>query len=178
MRKIYIIILAVLGLALISCNTKYRLHFYKIEQLKKLELQNEGSYFLTGYIIARDNSGNFISPGQGTVLVTNQSITDPEKMDIPSGLLTTSGKINFRIYAELPSQLRKDSLNLKGKSICQIVGQYNRPESLKLYNCTEGYIRLDSVKSNKFFASLSGKYFNMEKDSLVFQGEMKPKQKK
>jgi hypothetical protein len=178
MRKIYLIILFVLIVVLISCNTKYSLHFYKFEGQQRFDLQNEGSYFRDGYVIARNNPGGIISPGLGTVLVTNQSMVDPEMKDIPSGLLTTSGKINYRIYTDLPADLKKDSLSIGGKSICQIIGQYNRPESLKIYNCTEGYIRLDSVKSSKFFAVLSGKYVNLQNDSLVFWGEMKPKKRK
>ncbi|SYZ74723.1 hypothetical protein TRIP_C90351 [Candidatus Zixiibacteriota bacterium] len=178
MRKPISVILALLILTSISCNTKYKLHFYKIDPGKKLELQNEKTYFLKGYVLAKAGSENIITAGRGTMLITDQSMTDPEMEDIPSGLLTTSGKINFRIFAQLPADLKNDSLNLAGNSICQIVGQYNRAESLKIFDCTEGFILIDSVKSNKFFASLSGKYFNIEKDSLVFQGEMKPREKK
>jgi hypothetical protein len=172
MRKA-IVTVVMLALAVIACHPKYRIDFYKIEGPEKRLLSNEDSYFLNGFRISPNPLENQVAAGAGKVLVTNQSMPDPEQMRIKSGIITTEGKLNYRIYVQLPESIKKDSLNISGNSICQLVGRFNIDDTLKIYNCREGYILIDSVKSSRFFAILSGKYYNQSNDSLIFSGAVK-----
>jgi hypothetical protein len=67
---------------------------------------------------------------------------------------------------------------MAGKSICRILALYDLDERLRHYTCTEGFLKIDSVKSSSFHALLSGKYFNQNGDSLIFEGDLKVKRKK
>ncbi len=162
----------------VSCQNKYRPRFYIIQEAARQELALENSYFMQGYIISPNPGKNLMVPGAGAVVVTNQKSTHPGKIDLPAGLMTVEGEINHRIVIAIPETPVKDSLNIAGHSLCQLIGRYELPDSLNLYYCREGYMKIDSAKSSGFFAFLSGKYFNVKNDSLQFSGELRVKKKK
>jgi hypothetical protein len=172
-RTIVIFLFSILIIS--SCQSKYHLHFYKIDEQSRQELVPENCSYLANYRIASPLTSTIIAPGRGNLLITNQSGIDPRQKELTVDFFKTESKINYRLYANLPEIIQKDSLNMAGNSICWIIGNYDLPDSLKIYQCREGYLLIDSVKSQKFFAALHAKYFNISGDSLIFFGAMRPK---
>jgi hypothetical protein len=160
-----------------ACRQYGNLRFYVTRGESRQLSKPEGSYYLENYVISSRPQDNLLALGDGKVLITNQSVPDPEQKELQAGWILTQGSLTYRIAATLPQTIVRDSLNLAGRSICQIIGQFNLPDSLRIYNCREGYLLVDSVKSSKFFAILSGKYYNVNNDSLIFSGQLKVKKK-
>lgn len=136
------------------------------------------SYYLEGCKISLHPNENLVVPGRGSVLVTNQKSIHPERKKISAGLATVESELTYRILVALPESPVKDSLNIGNSSLCKLVGRYELPDSLNLYYCREGYLKIDSVKSSSFHAFLRGKYFNIKNDSLQFSGELRVKKEK
>src|SRR5512136_2469350 len=99
-------------LTALSCSDKYRLLFYRIDEGRKLELAHEDSYYIQGFIISNRPEQNLIVPGRGQLLVTNQSALNPEQKNVPSGLITTEGRLTYRIVVPLPGIIATDSINM------------------------------------------------------------------
>jgi len=203
--KLWLAILLSIFLSFIilaSCQSRYRPRFYLIQESVQRELTLDDSYYLEGYKISPRPLENLIVPGAGTVLVTNQKSVRPDKKEIPAGLMTVQGEMIYRIVIALPARQKpdlpkipvKDSLDLADNSLCKLIGRYELPDSLNLYYCREGYLKIDLVPSkagfeNKsssfrsvtrpdFQAFLWGRYFNIKNDSLQFSGELRVKKGK
>jgi hypothetical protein len=116
--------------------------------------------------------------GRGNVLVTDQSSKDPGGEEIGTGLIKVVRETTYRIYVALPEDIVEDSINITDQSICRVIGLYDLEDDLKHYVCDEGYVKIDSVKSSRFHAYLSGRYYNTRRDSLIFEGDLSVKRRK
>jgi hypothetical protein len=170
MRARSFIVIFILLIISAGCRPKYHTHFFRTDEGINRELTAEESYSVEGYRISERPLENLIVPGSGRVLVTNQSMTAPGGKELLTEFLTVKERITYRLAVDIPGHIQKDSLNIRGQSVCQIIGLYNLPDSLRLYRCRKGYLLIDSVKSSKFFATISAKYFNINNDSLSFSG--------
>ena len=131
-----------------------------------------------GYKISLRPIENMIMSGDGAVLITNHRSIHPEKKEMPAGIITVRGEMTERIAVNLPTGFKNDSLDIADQSICILIGRFELADSLNLYYCREGYLRIDSVKSSTLYAYLSGKYFNINNDSLQFAGELRARKQK
>ena len=66
--------------------------------------------------------------GRGKVLITSQILESPDQDEIKTGLIKSVGRIEYRVYLELPEDIKIDSLDISNKSICRIIGQYELDE--------------------------------------------------
>ena len=172
------IIAALFMLALISCRSRLQPTLYEILDSGKRELVRNDTYYQTGFELNDDYARSAVRPGSGIVMVTSQSAKNTEKDEVSTGLIKAVGEIEYRLYVYLPFINQDDSLDISGKSICRLIGFYEIADSLKHFSCREGFIKVDSVKSSRFNAFLSGKFFNRHNDSLLFEGFLKAEQKK
>jgi hypothetical protein len=175
--KAILVIIGVLAV-IMSCHSRLKPRLYQVGEESRLRLEYVDSYWLDNFTLSRAEEGDPLIPGEGKVLICNQKRTDPNQAEIETGLLTAVGEINYRIYVDLPDKITTGSLNLKNKSICRIIGMYEIDDRVKHYECREGYLKIDTVKTNRFHAQLYGKYFNYKNDSLVFDGDLNVKEKK
>ncbi len=176
MRYRFLISLAVL-LTLASCQNKFLPKLYRVDNGIQNRLQLEESYFLNGYKISDEPVSSLFQKGDGILLVTTQSQTDFSMLNLKSGWVTVDAQIKYRIAVELPSEVKADSLNITNRSVCQILGLYHLPDSLKLYRCRTGYILVDSVKASQFTAILEASFVNVAEDTLHFTGSIKAKRR-
>lgn len=177
--KVKLIFAAIVILVLVSsCRHRLRPILYKVEGGDRLTLDLENCYYMDGFTLSSVFRANPLTPGRGKVLVTNHSIKDPGREEIRIGLIKAVGEIMYRIYVALPEDIAEDSINIAGKSVCYIIGLYDLDDNIKHYLCNEGYLKIDSVRSSRFHAFLSGKYYNIEKDSLIFEGDLNVKRRK
>jgi hypothetical protein len=151
---------------------------YQVGEESRTKLEYVDSYWMDNFTLSQVETGDPLMPGEGKILICNQKRYDPDLAEIETGLFKATGEINYRIYVDLPENITTGSLNLKNKSICRIIGLYELDDRLKNYECREGYLKIDTVKSNRFHAQLYGKYFNYKNDSLVFDGDMNVVHKK
>ncbi|UCD94027.1 MAG: hypothetical protein JSU69_09690 [Candidatus Zixiibacteriota bacterium] len=178
MKSSLTLIFCLLSVLLISCRPGLRPALYIIDAESRRQLNTEDSYYLENRELIDRPEGLPHRAGQGNILISNQTIINPEQAEIETGLIRAVGEIKYRIYVALPEEISGDSLDIASKSICRIVALYHLAERLRHYTCTEGFLKIDSVKSSSFHALFSGKYFNPENDSLVFEGDLKVKRKK
>lgn len=175
--KILFIVVCIVTI-LISCRSRLKPNMYQIEENSRLKLDYIDSYYLENFTISLSEKSEPLIPAEGKVLISNQKRIDPDNIEIETGLMSALGEINYRIYVALPKNITTGKLDLKNKSICRIIGMYDLENRLKHYECREGYLKIDTVKSSRFHAYLYGKYFNYKNDSLVFDGDLNVKEKK
>jgi len=150
---------------------------YRVSESGRTDLSSGETYFMQGYILGRKNATNPIEPGEGTVLISNQSMVNPKQEEINTGLILSVGEINYRFYFSLPQQIKKDSIAIGGESLCRIIGMYELPDSVRNFECQDGFIRIDTVKSSRISAVFSGTYQNSLADTLIFEGSIGAKKK-
>jgi len=172
------IIAALVLLALISCRSRLQPTLYEIMDNGRHKLVQNDTYYQAGFELNDNYAKSAVRAGSGIVLVTSQSAKNIEKDEVSTGLIKAVGEIEYRLYVYLPFINQNDSLDISGNSICRLIGFYEIEDSLKHYSCREGYIKVDSVKSSRFNAFLSGKFYNRQNDSLLFEGFLKAEQKK
>lgn len=177
MKTIILFLLTVLVAFSISCRTRLRPKLYIINETLKQPLDLKQSYYLNNFSLKTTPGGSPLVSGSANVLVSNQSMTNPGDDIIETGLIKAVKEISYRLYVELPADIKVDSLNIMDKSICRIIGNYEVENQIKHYVCREGYLAIDTVKSSRFFARMYGKYFNSANDSLIFEGTLNVKQK-
>jgi hypothetical protein len=175
--KIAVMFLLALTL-LAACQSKYALHFYRIENHSRQELKSQDCYYVPNYRISSSPKTMNLAPGQGNLLIVNQSGVNPKQKDLKVDFFSTEGRLTYNTYVNLPVVIKKDSVNMDENSVCWMTGDYEVADSLRMYQCREGYLLIDSVKSSKFFLTMKAKFVNIIGDSLVFSGDMRPKKKK
>ncbi|MCX6826685.1 MAG: hypothetical protein NTV06_05390 [candidate division Zixibacteria bacterium] len=177
MKSKSLLILSLLFFSIIACHEKYLIHSYIAEEGVVREAQIKTSYYMDGYRISDKPEEILLASGQGTIMITEQILSDQAQGTLSAEIFKIEPEINYRIAVSLPEKVSRDSLNINGRSLCQLIGRFNLPDSLKMYYCHQGYILIDSVKATQFFAILSGKYFNSKNDSLEFSGQFWIKKK-
>lgn len=172
MKYKIIIIAALVLFAAVSCNNRLRPILYEINGENRLHLSHNETYYQIGHELNHRHDLRPLRDGDMIVLTTIQNAVHPEQSEVATGLITAIGEIEYRLYAAIPFINEGDSLDIAGNSICRLIGFYETADSLKHYECREGYIKIDSVRSSRFHAFLSGKYFNLRNDSLLFDGDL------
>ncbi len=175
--KIFFIALGIF-LVLLSCRSRLKPKMYQVEEESRLKLEYIDSYWMDNFALSLSSESDPLSSGEGKVLISNQRRANPDRGEIRTGLISAVGEINYRIYVALPQNITTGSMDLKKKSICRIIGMYELDDRIKHYECREGYLKIDTVKSSRFHAQMYGKYFNYKNDSLIFEGDLNVKQKK
>ena len=173
MRIKAVLLIALIPLTLFSCKNRLKPRLYQISESKQFLLKETDSYYRHGFVLTDNPELSYIEPGDGTVLITRRVGPPGDEIKTLGKIFTVEAKTSYQILVGLPLRLDRDSLDLKGRSICRLEGQFNLDEGLRLYRCTEGYIALDSVWASSFRARLSGIYVNSENDTLVFDGDLK-----
>ena len=173
MRNKTIIIVVLALLVAVSCNNRLRPILYEINGENHMSLSHNETYYQIGRELNHRYDQRPLRDGDRIVLTTIQSAVDSEKSELSTGLITAVGEIEYRLYTAFPFINEGDSLDIADNSICRLIGLYEIADSLKHYECREGFIKIDSVKSSRFHAYLSGKYFNRNNDSLLFEGDLK-----
>lgn len=171
--KTKLIIIAVLIFILaVSCQTRLKSVMYEINGENRSALNHAETYYQVGYDLNPKAPGNPLMDGDNIVLVSRQNAPHPEKSEIQTGLIRSTGEIEYRLYVPIPFINTGDSLDISGKSFCRLIGLFNKADDLKQYECREGYIIIDTVKSSRFTSILSGKFYNPENDSLILEGRL------
>lgn len=119
-----------------------------------------------------------IEKGDGNVLIIKRFFHDSSDAELNTGLITAVSEKEYRLFIEIPSKIKTDSISISQNSICRIIGLYDVPENTLRYRCDEGYIIVDTVKSKRFTGYFEGRYFNLNNDSLIFNGRFNAKIKK
>jgi hypothetical protein len=175
--KIFFIALGIF-LILLSCRSRLRPKMFQVEENSRLKLDYVDSYWMDNFALSLSAEADPLSPGVGKVLISNQRRANPDRGEIETGLISAVAEINYRIYIDLPQNITTGSMDLKNKSICRLIGMFELDDRIKHYECREGFLKIDTVKSSRFHAQMYGKYFNYKNDSLVFEGDLNVKQKK
>ncbi len=172
MKNKTILIGIIFLLIILSCQSQYTPKIYMVGEDSTRSMKAEQSYFLNGYELDKDNFSRPVIKGDNTVIATYQSLADP-RQELETGLIKALAEIEYRIFAELPPLTQTDSFDLAGRSICLQIGNYDLPESLRVYTCRQGYIAIDTLKSNIIFSRVKGIYLNDLNDTLTFSGNIR-----
>ncbi len=164
------IILVIIAMLFIACQNRLSPKTYRIAGEDRLLLSDKESYYLAEMSLSDEAGTNMMLPGFGNILVLERTITNKNKKEINTGLIAAVNEIEYRIYANLPEEIRIDSLSLKDQAVCLLMDKFEWPDKMRKYYCKEGYIAIDTVKSNRFTAFISGKFYNPNNDSLIFEG--------
>jgi len=177
MRKSISCIL-LLTILLVSCTSRLRTDISLFIYNQQTELENGDCYYFKGFQLDFDAPLKPIQPGPDNIIVFNQTIIDDSVEPISTGFFTAKKNLDYRLYFEIPNISSGDSLNIKDKSFCDIIGNYEIDEKFRRYSCQEGYLTIDSVKANRLFGKFRGTYLNSEDKSLDFGGFYNIKKRK
>ncbi len=173
MRIKAVLLIVLVFLLMFSCKNRLKPRLYQIDESKQFPLKETDSYYRHGFILSDNAELSYIAPGDGTVLFTRRVGPTGDEIKTLGNVFSVESKTAYQILVGLPFRLDRDSLDLKGRSLCRLEGQFNLEEGLRLYRCTEGFIAIDSLWASSFRARLSGIYVNSENDTLVFDGDLK-----
>ncbi len=173
MRIKAVLLIALISLTLFSCKNRLKPRLYQISESKRYLLKETDTFYRHGFVLTDNPELSYIEPGDGTVLFARRVGPKGDEIKTLGNVFSVESKTSYRVLVGLPLRLDRDSLDLRGRSLCRLEGQFNLDEGLRLYRCTEGYIVLDSVWTSSFRARLSGIYVNSERDTLVFDGDLK-----
>lgn len=166
-------ILSLFAVMTISCGRGYfKSDFYLITDRAVEKLRPVDNYYLPETHLVDDPAQRFQIAGAGNLLVASYLRPDPETVDTTMHIVEVRPDLKYRIYTDLPVDLKNDSLDIAGKSLCFLVGQYEVANYLKTYRCGEGFLIIDSVGKDKLYSRLSGLYYNTGGDSLFFRGSI------
>jgi hypothetical protein len=163
---------------LTGCQSRLAQNIYEIRFESKVPLKTERSYYLSNAILKDRPDSEPIAAGKGNILVAHLKAPEPKRDEYNLGFMKAVAEIEYRIFAEIPSPIMAESLNIADKSICRLIGLFDLNDNLKRYYCRDGYLLIDSVKSSKFYARIHGAYYNFQNDSLVIDGNLVVKKKK
>jgi len=173
MMRMFIISLSLLVLLWTACGKGYfRSDFFMITEKSVEKLRPVENYYLEDTHLIDDVERRFQIAGAGNLLIASYIHPDPEVLDTALRIFEFTPDLEYRLYIDLPVELEVDSLDIAGKSICFIVGQYELRDYLKTFRCGEGYLAIDSIKKQKLFTRLNGIYYNSAGDSLLFRGKI------
>ncbi|MBN2227570.1 MAG: hypothetical protein JW763_09410 [candidate division Zixibacteria bacterium] len=165
------IIFLLIGLSILSCRHRLKPKMYQIIDGQQMLMTSNDSYFHKNLHLLLDSAK--VIPGDYTVLITSHTLVDTGRTYIAGNVISFDDKYTYRLFVELPSELRTDSLNIADKSVGRLTGQYDLSNEQRTYICREGFILIDSVKNTGFHAVLSGLYVNPDHDTLQFRGNLK-----
>jgi len=177
MRLGTVLLLLIILTLVSSCRNRLKPQLYYIEHDSQFKLTQSNCYFIDKMQFSRNHDSTDIVPGQGNLLITNQDFYDTSRVYFPGDILSVDQKLTYRIFINLPAEIKPDSLDINGQSICKIIGLYELDDAINMYQCRNGYLLIDSVKRSSFFGELSAVYNNNQGDSLKFTGNMKVKLK-
>ncbi|GEM_PF-2104604 len=167
---------AVIFILLCSCSGKvYHSDFFLITEQKPEKIRSGEHRIFSNYQLSENPERQFRSAGTGNLLAATYSRIDLSRVDTALSFIQMSPELGYRLYAELPAEMKPESLDIAGKSLCHLVGRYDSPDYLKIYRCGEGYLVIDTLKSNKAIMRLKGSYYNSAGDSLKFSGRIAAK---
>ena len=174
----YLSLLLLVVVLAFACHSRLRPNLFIVDGETSRKLNEDDCYYLNNFTLGTDIRTDPLTPGEGTVVITNRSIKDPDMKIIQTGLIKSYEQINYRLYIALPPEITVDSFDLKDRSLCRIIGLYEKEPAYKHFDCLDGFIVIDTVKNDRFFARMYGKYYNFENDSLIFDGAMNVKKRK
>ncbi|UCD17217.1 MAG: hypothetical protein JSV44_12320 [Candidatus Zixiibacteriota bacterium] len=178
MKHRTVAVTTIILLTLIACGHRLKPKLYQVHDNRGILLKNIDSYYLDGFRLSRNLDSAAIIKGNGNILVANYIGPDSGQIFIAAKVISVDQTVKYRLYVELPSAIKQDSIDIEDKSICHIIGRYDLEERLRQYECCLGYLLVDSVKKSSFYGILAATYVNPMNDTLKFKGDLKALRKK
>ncbi len=172
-----IILIGFVFILALSCKSRLQPRLYQVGESISFLLKEVESFYRPGYILTDEPQTSYIRPGDGTVLVAKRIGPSAGELQTLGKVFTVEEKTAYQIMVELPTSIRRDSLDLRGRSICRLEGRFDVDEQLRIYRCMQGFMVIDTVWTSSFRGRLSGIYVNPENDTLIFEGDLKARRR-
>jgi len=180
MRRLALLtlLLATTLVFIFGCRNRLSPKIYQINDEQQINLSGNETYCLPNMIVNDIPDRDPFRSGDGSVLIIKRFLKNSNADELNTGLITAEREIEYRLFIEIPSKIKTDSISISDNSICRLIGLYDLPDNVNRYRCQEGFMIIDSVQSKRFTGYFEGKYFNLNNDSLIFNGRFNAKIKK
>jgi len=166
---------AVLFLVIGSCTSRYRLELFLVEGQERTKVKVEKSEYFLSAVLGDPLSEDKVAAGEGNCLVIVTGSRGKNLASGPEDVVSFDRYDRYRVFFELPMEIRPGTIPLNGHSFVQQMGRYERGAEDKMYFPVDGHLIIDSVSGGRLFAALNGRYENQLKESVSFEGQFKAK---
>jgi len=133
------------------------------------------TYYLMGKSIALTEGSFRLTPCDSTVLFIEGEATNVAARG--ANFFQWKMSQTARFFVTLPPRLRAGRYDAGHHAVCEIVGSKNYQVGENLFVCQSGEVVIDSLKGNKVFGKISGRYLNTRNQSLTVDGPFKAQPK-
>ncbi len=155
--------------------SRYRLELFLTRESHTKKVKVEQAEFLERTVLDDPQGKRKVIPGPGNVIVVTTGTRWKVPHEYTGLLLGADDYLRYRLYLQLPPEVRKDSLTLANNSFVFLLGHYDLPMSSKVYFPQNGFFLIDSVTSKFLFGTIDGTYRSEEGFTLTFNGQFKVK---
>ncbi|MEW5796013.1 MAG: hypothetical protein AB1772_06590 [Candidatus Zixiibacteriota bacterium] len=165
----------ILLLILSSCTSRYRLELFLVEGDSRSKVKVEKSEYFVGAVLGDPLSEDKVAPGDGNCLVIVTGSRGESLGSRPEDVVSFDRYDRYRVFFELPSEIKPAAIPLKDRSFVQQLGRYDLSADDKMFFPADGRLIVDSVSGGRLFGSIEGRYENHQKASIAFEGKFKAK---
>lgn len=133
------------------------------------------AHYMMGKSIALTEGSFRLTPCDSTVLFIEGEATDVATRG--ANFFQWKMSQTARFFVTLPARLRAGRYDAGHHAVCEIVGSKNYQVGENLFVCQSGEVVVDSLKGNKVFGKISGRYLNTKNQSLTINGSFKAQPK-
>ncbi|MCK5127870.1 MAG: hypothetical protein KAR42_16555 [candidate division Zixibacteria bacterium] len=169
-RFLIIVTLGLLLLSLISCSKSYFTIAEEVHENTAIKYKTVNSFYEMGKSIELTRGKFQLIPGDSIVLFiegrsTKSTVSGETFAELPTAK-------SARFFVTLPISIAEGKYNTTHKAICEIIGSLNYQTGEGLFTCQSGEVVIDSLKGEKLFGSITGKYRNTKNQSLTVNGNI------
>lgn len=174
-RKLLIWSVLVILAASFSTSCK-RTYFYLKEEVhdnEQLKFNTKKSYYQYGKQITLSQGSFRIDPGDDALLyikgeTTVTGVGEP-------GVMTLDFREIAHFYINLTPPIGIGRYDTRYKAICEIINSTSYTLGDNLFTCQQGEVVIDSLKGDKIFGTITGRYLSSGNKRLTIEGNIKAK---
>ncbi len=170
-----LIIAAICLLSACGVTSRYRLDlFVSAEDIQK-KVNVEETEFLTNARLADPYESFKIDSGDGNVAVLTVTARWSKQESDQFQLLGFDEFWRCKLFVELTEPVQAGDLDLKDRTLVQLMGRYDVSAEDKIFLPASGSCRVDSLSSKNVFFTIDGRFLNRSDEPLEFSGQFKVK---
>lgn len=161
-----------------ACVSRYRLDLYQsIDEIRRKTKVVE-SLFVEGVVIGDPMADAKLDLGPANCIVLTTSTRGKQLETDPSQTLFLGFFENLRckVYLELPTHIKAETIPLVNNSLVQMLGRYELPLEDKIFLPVDGNLIVDSVvDARTLFGEINGRFVNYLGQEIGYEGRFKVK---
>jgi hypothetical protein len=158
---------------LVGCVSRYRMELLLITDGESEQLKIEESNLVLRSVIDDPYADVKLRAGSEHTLMVVTSMRGKPLYTRPEMVFALDEYFRSCLYVNLPKQPVAGTIRLASQSFVQVLGQWEIPTEEKIFLPVGGELVIDSVVSEKLFATINGHFESRSGKSLEYRGQFK-----